>query len=499
MLKQFHVTLISLALLVGVFCVFGNQTLADIAPAVQLTNDPGDDFHPNWSPVDNRIAWRRWNYKTVWTMETDGTHLGTNLLKITTDGGPCGDWDPEWRKPDGAQIYFTTDRADFWYFMRVPSTGGSETWLWTVPGGGNAWSLSSSPDGSQFAFTYLRPSPSYPDRIQELRIVNADFTDIQTILTLSNLSGDGECPIGGCSWSPDGNKIAIGLREAHSVYHIALIHPDGTGLTTITDGEVIDRYPQYSPDGNKIAFLSNKSGNWDIWVVNADGTNRTQITDNPADDGGDDDCTWSPDGKKIAFASNRSGNYDIWAIDVSMLYSGSINGHVTDRQTGDPIRAIVIAKQGETKVLKITNKSGYYEMPELQTGEWQVVCIKQGYKLGIKKVEVSAGEPTVCDFSLTPKADELLPNYPDPFNPETWIPFRLSQDSFVTISIYDGKGQFIRTINLGEKRAGSYITRDKAAYWDGKNDLGERVSSGVYFYTLQAGEFKATRRMLIVK
>jgi len=76
---------------------------------------------------------------------------------------------------------------------------------------------------------------------------------------------------------------------------------------------------------------------------------------------------------------------------------------------------------------------------------------------------------------------------------------KLATDSPVTISIYGQKGQLIRTINLGEKVAGSYITRDKAAYWDGKNDLGEKVSSGVYFYTLKAGEFKATRQMLIVK
>ncbi|MFQ6043486.1 MAG: FlgD immunoglobulin-like domain containing protein, partial [Candidatus Poribacteria bacterium] len=117
----------------------------------------------------------------------------------------------------------------------------------------------------------------------------------------------------------------------------------------------------------------------------------------------------------------------------------------------------------------------------------------------IRKVEVIAGAPTVRDFSLNPKTDELLPNYPDPFNPETWIPFRLSSDASVRISIYNQKGQLIRTINLGEKRAGSYIAKDKAAYWDGKNDIGERVSSGVYFYTLQAGGFKATRRMLIVK
>jgi hypothetical protein len=113
-------------------------------------------------------------------------------------------------------------------------------------------------------------------------------------------------------------------------------------------------------------------------------------------------------------------------------------------------------------------------------------------------IEVTVGKQDIKTH-LVLLTFALLQNYPNPFNPETWIPFKLATDSPVTINIYGQKGQLIRTINLGEKRAGSYITRDKAAYWDGKNDLGEKVSSGVYFYTLKAGEFKATRRMLVVK
>ena len=108
-------------------------------------------------------------------------------------------------------------------------------------------------------------------------------------------------------------------------------------------------------------------------------------------------------------------------------------------------------------------------------------------------------------ISLTPKETELLPNYPNPFNPETWIPYRLAEDAFVTLTIYDAMGQVVRTLNLGHRIASAYESRSKAIYWDGRNVVGEQVASGGYFYTLtvrsetRAGDFSATRRMVILK
>ena len=90
-------------------------------------------------------------------------------------------------------------------------------------------------------------------------------------------------------------------------------------------------------------------------------------------------------------------------------------------------------------------------------------------------------------------------NYPNPFNPDTWIPYKLAKDAPVTIRIYNTKGQLIRVLHLGNQKAGIYMTKDKAAYWDGKDESGECVSSGVYFYQLQAGKYSATRKMTIVK
>ena len=100
---------------------------------------------------------------------------------------------------------------------------------------------------------------------------------------------------------------------------------------------------------------------------------------------------------------------------------------------------------------------------------------------------------------LTPKETVLLPNYPNPFNPETWIPYQLAKPAEVTVSIYAVDGKLVRTLELGHQSVGTYQSRSRAAYWDGKNELGESVASGVYFYTLTSGDFAATRKMLIRK
>ena len=101
--------------------------------------------------------------------------------------------------------------------------------------------------------------------------------------------------------------------------------------------------------------------------------------------------------------------------------------------------------------------------------------------------------------SLIPKETALLHNYPNPFNPETWIPYQLAESAEVALTIYDANGEMVQYLALGHQAAGMYLSRSRAAYWDGRNQLGESVASGLYFYTLTAGEFSATRRMLILK
>lgn len=101
--------------------------------------------------------------------------------------------------------------------------------------------------------------------------------------------------------------------------------------------------------------------------------------------------------------------------------------------------------------------------------------------------------------SLMPQKTALLANYPNPFNPETWIPYNLAKSADVTLTIYAANGTVVRTLALGHQGTGIYKSRARAAYWDGKNNIGEPVASGIYFYTLTTGDFTATRKMMIRK
>ena len=100
---------------------------------------------------------------------------------------------------------------------------------------------------------------------------------------------------------------------------------------------------------------------------------------------------------------------------------------------------------------------------------------------------------------VQPQDTLLAQNFPNPFNPETWIPYQLSKATEVKIDIYDISGHLVRSLNLGWQPLGAYMMPSSAAYWDGKNAVGERVASGIYFYTLQTSDFAATRRMVILK
>ena len=103
------------------------------------------------------------------------------------------------------------------------------------------------------------------------------------------------------------------------------------------------------------------------------------------------------------------------------------------------------------------------------------------------------------DLSQVPEKAALMPNYPNPFNPETWIPYQLTMPAEVTVAIHAANGRLVRTLALGYQSAGVYQSKGRAAYWDGRNAQEESVASGVYFYTLMAGDFTATRKLLIRK
>ena len=178
-------------------------------------------------------------------------------------------------------------------------------------------------------------------------------------------------------------------------------------------------------------------------------------------------------GRDLDADVNRDGVVNI--LDL-VLVAGAL-GHVAAAPSSDP-RALAmltakdvgqwLAQAGELELTEATSQRGVLFLEQLLA-------------------------------ALIPKETALFPNFPNPFNPETWIPYRLSEDADVTLTIYDTTGVVVRRLDIGHRLAGHYADRGRAAYWDGRNARGESVASGVYFYTLTAGDFTATRKMLIRK
>ena len=175
-------------------------------------------------------------------------------------------------------------------------------------------------------------------------------------------------------------------------------------------------------------------------------------------------------GFSIYRGEERDGKY----IEISFIKGVGDGGMPTDYQYKD-----VSVEAGKTY---------YYFLEDIDIfGE------KEKHK--IIKVVVPPAKPA----QPIPKEFRLLQNFPNPFNPDTRIPYDLAQEATVTIRIYDVKGQLVHQLDLGAQKAGSYIDKEKAAYWNGRNQTGNAVTSGVYFYTLKAGDFQETKRMVIVR
>jgi Tol biopolymer transport system component len=264
-------------------------------PVRQITDDTAQDGFPRWSPDGTYILFSRYGgdaapEKTgLWLVSPDGGEP----RQLTTVIGEHPDW-----SPDGRYIVFD---GDFGNSIQLVSASGG-TPIRIVPesipvsrGGQPKW----SPDGSRIAF-------KEGSNLWVLDVATGRFDKV--------LSEQGKIPLPAC-WSNDGKEIYVYLREAESQNSsIWAVSAVGQGKRQLTsEKESVYRYADLSPDGSLLCVVWCEGRNCDLWVMSSAGGKRVQITSDP---GYDDGPSWSPDGTKIAFVSTRSGNFDIWTVGV---------------------------------------------------------------------------------------------------------------------------------------------------------------------------------------
>ena len=446
-------------------------------------------------------------------------------------------WGSGWGR--GWQPYYTYNLLELW----DAHTG---EFLFTFEGHtGNVSSVTFSPDGKILA------SGSWDKTIrlwnpatgQHLATFNGHRNNVNTVA----FSPDGETLASGSDddtiklWNPDGEVRATLYGHGNSVTSVAF-SPDGKifasgsldntiRLWNSTTGQHIAtleghtrsvRSVAFSPDGGTLA-----SGSDDRTIRLWNSATGEHLATLSGHMGYVHSVVFSPDETTLASGSDDS-TILLWEIEpavsedpldvngdgvVSILDLAAVasnfgqTGQIPADVNGDGIvnvndivlvagamQAAQAAPSIHPQVIETLTVS---EIQKWLTYAKQLQSTDARMQRGIAALEQLL--ETLMQAAAIPVETALLPNYPNPFNPETWIPYQLAEEGGVTITLYAADGRLVRTLVLGYQPAGVYRSRTRAAYWDGRNEVGEPVASGIYFYMLTAGEFTATRKMLIRK
>ena len=316
------------------------------------------------------------------------------------------------------------------------------------------------------------------------------------------------------SFSPEGQTLASGSwDDTVRLWDVST----GDAIRTLTGHTGSVHSVSFSPDGQTLASGSDDA-TVRLWDVSTGDTVRT-LTGHMASV---HSVSFSPKGQTLASGST-DGTVLLWELTPALTPA-------PERLAEDVNADGIVNIQDLVAVAAAFGETG--ETPADVNGDG-MVNIQDLVAVAAAFGEMAAGAPAAANLSpetvqqwfsdanqlnltdptsqrgirflesllvmLTPQETALLANYPNPFNPETWIPYQLAAPANVTLHIYAVDGNLVRMLSLGHKPVGIYQTRSRAAYWDGRNELGESVASGVYFYTLIAGDFTVTRKMFIRK
>ena len=322
------------------------------------------------------------------------------------------------------------------------------------------------------------------------------------------------------AFSPDGETLAsiswhrptLRLWDANTGAHLRTL----TGYTR-TEGQAASAYLAFSPDGHTIASAGETAIQfWDLntgeYHIGYTHSHRSR------------NMVFTPDGQTIA-SGHRDGSVLLW--DVTPDSPEVIPEDVNKDGTVNVLDLVVVAGEfgqtgendadvngdGTVNILDLVAVAAAFGEVAAAPFVLRQQTVGQLTSTDVQQWLTQAQQANLTDpisqrgirfleqllAALMPKETILLPNYPNPFNPETWIPYQLAKPADVTVTIYAADGKLLRTLDLGHQPIGMYQSRKRAAHWDGRNAVGEAVASGVYFYTLTAGDFSATRKMLILK
>ena len=381
---------------------------------------------------------------------------------------------------------------------------------WGLPEGAKArlgkghitGNIAYSPDGTQLAVAGSAGIWLYDaDTGEELSLLTGHTSSVNSV-----------------AFSPDGTTLASGNEdETVRLWDVAT----GTLKATLTGHTFNVNSVAFSPDGTTLA---SGNGNRDdgtvrLWDV-ATATHKATLTGHTSSV---NSVAFSPDGTTLASRS-EDGTVLLWALtpdtekppqlDADVNGDGVVNiqdlvlvasrfgetGENTADVNGDGVvniqdLVLVAGAFGDAAAAPAAHNLSILTPETVQ--RWLSEADQREFTDAVSRRGIAVLEHLLA--TLTPKETALLANYPNPFNPETWIPYQLAKPADVTLTIYAANGAVVRTLALGHRAAGMYQSRARAAYWDGRNAVGEPVASGVYFYTLTADDFTATRKMLIRK